>query len=249
MNITKEHIKLTRDINTDEKFTNHSVHVKIKRYFTDVDGNIIDKSLVPAAIQLDYPFYMFGEFDSMGGYKQAQMFCPADPGSFYLCSGVWGVNGFFSNTILGFTGFNGGINAVITFGDIVHVYTDSLSAPSYFIWIVQNSAKTAVGSIMGNSKTTQKDNKFNRLWVEDIRYTTSNNNIDQWNEPIHETRLNNIGLASDDSFSPLIYRTTDLFLNYILKMGLRFYVDQFIGYNTYIRFATEEIQFIFNLKK
>lgn len=246
--ITKQNVALVKEVKKDKLFTDHSIFMRVKRVYTDVLGNVVDKSLVPAALQVSYPVYLFGEFDRMGGYKQALSFVPPVAGTYYVTSGVIGV-GFSPASIIGFTGFNSGINSNLTIGDIVHVFTDNLLAPNYFVWIIQNAAKHAIGSIIGNSKTTQADNRFNRLWVENVHYTTSNQNLEQWKEVIHETRVDNLGLPKDDSFSPMIYRTPMTFLNNILVLGLKFFVDQFIGYNTYIQFATEEIQFIFKLKK
>ena len=55
---------------------NAAFYIEVNRYFTDVDGKVIDKNTVPIALQTDYPFWMFGEFDRQGGYKQGNQVSP-----------------------------------------------------------------------------------------------------------------------------------------------------------------------------
>jgi|SRR6185369_4603407 len=223
----------------------HSLNINVKRYFTDVNGTIV---IPPLALQVKYPFFMLGSFDMQGGYKSGIAVCPPEPGTHYLLSFVNGIN-FGTHNIVGFSGLNQ-VQNFITVGDIVHVYTDDVSNPNYFIWIVQQHSIVSLGSIIRNTATTSADNKFNRLFVDLVKYTTGNTNVDQWNEPIHLTRVNNIGLYRDDSYNPTANRPPSIFLNDILDLiDIKpFMVDQFFGLNTYIRYSTTNIQFIFKLK-
>lgn len=249
MTLNKNHIEFARDAKRELAFTDHSIFMRIKRVYTDVNGNVIAKGAAPVALQVKYPFFLFSEFDREGGYKQSLNFAPPVEGTYYLTSGVIGSNGFTSASVIGFTGFNFSINGHLSVGDIVHVFTDDLNAPNYFVWIIQNAGKLSIASIMANSKTVQKDKVFNRLWVDSVHYTTSNENVPQWSETINETRLDNLGSPRNDSFVPTIDRGPMNYLNNILILRLQFLVDQFIGYSSYILFSTEEIQFIFKMKK
>jgi hypothetical protein len=237
---------LLKTVNSD--FTDHSVAFRVRRFYTDVLGQLVDKTLVPASLQVSYPFSVLGEFDRVGGYKQALLSAtPPTIDTYYLGCFINGT-GINSFSFTGFSGLNQ-IQGNLLTGDIVQVYTDSLVSPTYFIWIVQQSAIVSLGSIVANTKSTQKDDKFNRLYVKSMIYTTSNQNEDQWNEAIHTTRLNNIGLAKDDTIMPTIWKTPYTYQTGILEIGLNFWVDQYLGLNTYIRYGTEDIQFILKLNK
>jgi hypothetical protein len=236
---------LARAVNSD--FTEHSLNFNIRRYYTDINGTIVDKSLVSAGLQTRFPFFILGEFDRQGGYKQFLNALPPEAGTYYLTSFVNG-NSFTPANIVGFSGIND-INGKIGVGDIVHVYCDDVRNPTYFVWIVQQSQLAALSSIVANSKTTQKDDKFNRLYIENVHYTTTNQNFLQWNETIVELRLNNIGLAKTDNINPMTYETPYTYLNNILILPLKFKVDQYLGFGTYMQYATDSIQFILKMLK
>ena len=227
----------------NESFISHSLNMTVKRFFTDVDGAII---AAPLALQLKYPVWLFGAFDARGGYKAAHSIAPPQPGSFYLLSFINGC-GFTSQNIVGFSGLNQ-LQNQLTIGDLVSVFTDDLQNPNYFIWIVQQNSKQSVGAVLQNIPTTSEDNKFNRMFVSSIMYSTSNGNAYQWDEIINITRINNIGLINNNDYNPTADRTPQVFLNNILQLDLQFKVDQFIGLNTYMLYTTDQIQFDFKLK-
>ncbi len=245
-NLRDSEVSLVKNIDTE--FRDHSVAFRIRRIYTDIAGTIVDKSTVPAAIQTSYPINLMGEFDRQGGYKQGLFATPPMVGTYYVTTFVNGANGITSFSFTGFSILNN-IQGQLLVGDIVQLYTDSLTGPSYFIWIIQQATVVSLASIVANTKSTQKDDRFNRLYVKSITYTTSNQNDDQFNESIHMTRLNNIGLALDDTLNPNIYRTPYTYLTGILEIGLGFWADQYLGLNTYIRYATDDIQFVLKLNK
>lgn len=238
---------------TDD-FEKHSISIKIKRYFTDTQGRLLIGSFVPVALRVKYPFFLFGDFDRQGGYKQSLKLLPPEPGTVYLMSYVNG-NGFTSANIVGFSGVNELQQNILT-GDIVHVFCDDIQAPTYFVWIVQQNTSVSIASIINNSQTTQKDNRFGKLYVapyaeneRSVVYTTTNNNVTQWQEPFHITKLNNLGVAHDDQFNPVLYETPFTYLLNVLDMDLTFLVDQFLGLNSYILYTTDMIQLNFKIKK
>lgn len=241
----KAELILVRSVNSD--FVEHSLNFTIRRFYTDINGTIVDKSTVSAALQTRFPFFILGEFDRQSGYKQFLNAVPPQAGTFYLTSFVAG-NSFTPANIVGFSALND-INGKILVGDIVHVYCDDVRNPTYFVWIVQQSQVAALSSIVSNSKTTQKDDKFNRLYIESIHYATTNLNFEQWNEAIVEIRLNNIGLMKTDSLNPMQYETPYTYLNNILILPWKFKVDQYIGLGTYMQYATDSIQFILKMLK
>ncbi len=135
----------------DSGLMNHSIFLNVSRYFTDVNGTVIDKTTVPVALQTKYPFFMFGSFDSLGGYAKCLQNSPPESGTEYLLSFIEGA-GFSSYNVFGFSGVNTIKNYIKT-GDIVHVYTDSRQNPTYYIWLIQSASSQAIGSIIGNTRT------------------------------------------------------------------------------------------------
>ncbi len=231
---------------TDD-FIRHSISIKIKRIVTDVNGTIIADSGVPAALQLKYPLFLFGEFDRQGGYKQGLSFCPPESGSAYLMSFVNGF-GTTSANVIGFSGLNQ-VRAEMLVGDVVSVFTDDIQNPTYFIWIIQQNTNASIASILANSKTTSKDDKFNRMYVESYLYSTRNSNVRQWDEPVHITQVNNLGIPKDNNYNPNIYLPPTQYLSEFLEIKQEFKVDQFLGLNTYILWATSGITFNFKVKR
>jgi hypothetical protein len=240
-------IQTAKILNQD--FISHSINFTIKRYYTDVNGVIQTKASVPAVLQTKYPFFLFGEFDRQGGYKQGLSAVPPMAGTYYVCTGVNGM-GWSTFSVLGFGGIND-LQGKLLVGDIVHVYTDSLSAPTYFIWVVQSAAVASLASILANSKTTQKDDKFNRLYIEEINFSAlPNTDFIQFKEPITEIRLNNIGLAKTDSINVLgTYETPYTYLRNIIIMPIKFKVDQFIELGSYFVYDSDSIQYLFKMLK
>jgi len=247
MNTKQAEIMLANRV-LDSGLMNHSIYLKINRYFTDVNGTVIAKNTVPASLQIKFPFFMFGSFDSLGGYTKSLQEMPVLEGSEYLTSFIQGA-GFSSNMIVGFSGVNT-IKNVIKTGDIVHVFTDSVQNPNYFIWIVQNASSQSIGSIIGNSRTSQKDDVYNRMWVNNIHYTVANANVYQWNEQVRVLKYNNLGLVRSDDWNPNTNRTpTQNYLNDIVILPIKFKVDQYISLSTYFQFASEGLEFVYNIKK
>jgi len=225
---------------------NYAINLNVKRVYTDVNGTIIDKALAPVALQVRYPVFILGAFDFKGGYRKALESTPPEVGVKYLKTFINGLNSASE-----VTGVNiaADIQGQLKVGDIVSVYTDSYTIPNYYVWIIVSANNASIASIMLNLSTTQKDDVYNRLYIEDIHYLTTNTNVNQWNESIYRISINNIGLNNTDSFQPLIYKTPYTFLNNVLIMGVRFKATQFIGFSTYIQYATEDIQFILKVKK
>jgi hypothetical protein len=220
----------------------HSIPVKITRYFTDVNGTIVDKTLVPASLQVKYPIYLLGQFDRNGGYKKSITATPPMPGTFYYMSFTQGVNSPF----LSFTGLNT-IKGFIRTGDIVEVFTDDLENPTYFVWFVISSEPVSISSIISNTESTQADNRIGVLYVQNYQYVSDN--AAQYFEPIIYSRFDNIGNYRTDSVQPYIYKTPYVEQTGILTIDNDFKLDQYIGLNMYFLFATNSITLTFKVVK
>src|SRR5712672_3291926 len=79
--------------------------VNVKRFYTNVDGSLVAKAAVPAALKLKFPVFMLGDFDRQGGYRIGLQAVPPFPGAFYLLSFVNGA-GFGTYNVVGFSGFD-----------------------------------------------------------------------------------------------------------------------------------------------
>lgn len=221
----------------------HTIPVEIKRYFTDVDGAVVAKATVPAALQTRYPFFVFGDFDREGGYNTGLKAMPLPVGVEYLTTFV-NANGITSQQITGFTGLNT-IKNFIDRGDIVIVYTDNSVAPNYFIWIVIKNNYGALSSIVGNSETTQRDGLIGKVYLEMFKYFTDNQA--QWELPVHFTRSSNIATWSDNQVQPYIFKTPYTFQNGFIDMKCNFNLDQYQSLATYFLYETESISWNFKL--
>lgn len=228
--------------NTIMKF--HSVPVTVKRYFTDIDGQVIAKNTVPVALQTYYPFFVFGDFDRAGGYNTALKAIPPAPGTYYLTS-FMNANGLTAQQITGFTGFNT-VRNFIQHGDIVFVYTDNINAPNYFIWVVISTGYGSIASIVGNTETSQNDGLLGKLYVDFFKYFTDNN-FEQFSTPLHFTRSSNIATWSDNQVQPYIYKSPLNEQQNFVDIHCAFNMDQFLSIGTKFNFNTEEINFLFRL--
>lgn len=222
----------------------HSIPVNVKRYFTDVDGQIVDKNTVPLALQVEYPFFIWGDFDRQGGYNTGLKALNPIRNTFYLTSFTQ-ANGITSQQITGFTGFNT-VRNFIKNGDIVHVFTDNLNAPNYFVWVVIGSNYGALASIVGNSETEQKDGLIGKIFLQEFKYFTDNPD-DQWGTPIHFTRSINTTAWSDDTVQPYIFKTPFTEQQGFIDVRCEFNLDQYMSVGSYFHFNTENINMNFKL--
>ena len=220
----------------------HSIPLKITRYFTDVNGTIVDKTLVPASLQTKYPVFLLGQFDRNGGYKKSIASVSPMSNTFYFMSFVQGINSPF----LAFTGLNN-IKGVIKTGDIVEVYTDNIETPTYFIWFIITAEPVSIASIISNTETTQKDNRIGALYIKNYNYVTDNSS--QYFEPIYYTFFDNIGNFRYDTVQPYMFKTPFTEQSGILTIDTDFKLDQYIGINMYFLFSTNEITLTLNVQQ
>lgn len=217
----------------------HSIPIDIRRYFTDVDGAIVAKNTVAAALQTEYPFFLLGDFDRQGGYNASFKNLPVRPGTFYVMSFVNGY-GMTSQQITGFTGLNN-VQERMNVGDLVHVYTDSLIAPNNFIWIVQQNRNGSIASIIGNTETSQQDGTHGKMFVDHFQYY-SDNQAEQWNRALMFTRSNNIGAYAGQQVQPYIFRNPYTEQDGFIKVECKFNMDQYQSIGIPFLFNTEQIQ-------
>lgn len=225
--------------------------IDVRRFFTDVNGAIIDKALVPAKFKIKYPIYMIGDFDKNGGYRQAQNVRPPLPGIVYLTSFVVG-GGFSTFNIVGFSGVDT-IKDQLLPGDIVNVFTDSNLNPSIFIWIVQQNTFGALGSILNNFSTMQDDKHLGPIKLKNANYyalDVNNQSVtDQFDEDWFMTTTDNIGNQNTNSIRTATWLTPETKQTGFVRVQLDWSFTQYLGVNFYMIFNTDFISVNFNLNQ
>lgn len=221
----------------------YGLPIKIRRYYTDTNGVILNKLAVPAALQKPFPIYLFGEMDRQGAYSVAQKAKPRfDNSYFYLMNYVNGVNNPY---IFGFTG-SSTLQGQLTPGDIVTVYVDNLIAPNYFIFIVYSVSNISLASLLYQARGEFKE-KIGFLNVERINYYTDNEN--QFLENLLWTYIRPTGEYSSDIIDPSIYRRKEDEQQGFICLRNRFVLNQFLGINFYMDFQTNNIELVLRILK
>lgn len=233
-----------KSIMLEPPFRDDQLPIIVKRFFTDVNGTIVDKATVPAALQVDYPVYIFGEFDRQGAYLLADKNNPPLPGTFFLSTMVVGGAGSLPQSII-YTGV-ADILGQLKPGDIVNIYTDNVQAPTYFIWIVLHCPNKSLASIMANMPNLPPDENYGYIRSKSFRFYCSN--AEQWNVNIQYIRYNFMGLVKSDNLDPSIYQLPKLPVLDMVEVKWKSPITQYIGLNTYILFATDSFTLNFNIQ-
>jgi hypothetical protein len=223
---------------------NAGLFVNVKRFYTDVNGTVIDKNdpVVPLTLKVNYPFWMFGQFDAWGGYKIGNQVVAPDITTPYVGTFVVGKDIPF----LFATGLND-IADRLMIGDIVHIFTDNLNAPSIYVWIIQNCGSASLASIYANANASERE----KIKIESCNffaYTNGSPNF-QFARAIHLTKIDVVGAYTDDSFDPLSYDQVNNKQGNFVVIPVNFTVDQYHLVSSSIAFEVDSLQFSFIIKK
>lgn len=216
--------KLSRPTDRVDSFT-----LKVRRYFTDVDGTIVNKNTVPPILKTKYPVYLFNKFDRDGAYKIANRTNPPLPGTFFAFTSV-NQGGF---DLLSYSGANN-VKEQINTGDIVFVYTDDPNNPNFFIWLIYTIEERSFASILQNVPE-----KGLNLWK--ILYFTDS--TIQASEQLTIVKENYLGVFISDNIAPLTYALPDYKQDDFIDILLTMKLSDYNGINTYFQFNTEQLDF------
>jgi hypothetical protein len=234
----------------------NTIPLTIFKYITDTDGKVLkiaDYALIPAIADDKYPVWMFGQYDRDGGYFISNQATP--PGSVvYLQSFTMGIGQpfLYPPAIIPPPGYLN-IYFYLKVGDIVHVYTDNISAPSYYVWVVQRTANAALGSIIGNTKTSQQDSTVGKLFIKSAKvfvsaaYTVTQAQ-NQWNEPLRLIRYDNLGNFKEDTVALNTDRSPFDYQQKFVEVAINFEITQYRSVNFLLDPAVEQIDILFTLK-
>jgi len=219
-----------------------SLNMNIKRFCTDANGSVINKNTLPAALKKNYPVYLLGNFDRIGGYNIGQKTVPQPVGSVFLMTYVNG----YSNPFL----FNTGFNDVISnfkVGDIITVYTDSFQNPLYYVFIVQTCDYGSLASIISNTQTQQQDGVIGKLFVKNIAYQVDVD--DQLSQTWQMISLDNLGQFKQQPFIPIMYKQPLYKLSDFVELPVSFLMTQFTGINFLMNFASDSLNVNLRISK
>ena len=224
----------------------HTIPITIKKLYTDVDGIVLDKNTIPAALQKRVPVMLLGDFDRQGGYKIGLQNIAPDENLKYFMTFVNGLGANFVS-VVGFTGIST-IQKHINVGDIVQVYTDDLTAPAYFVWIIIQNTYASIASIVGNTESIQNDRRIGPIFVHEINFIADNES--QLSESLQIVHFSNIGTWNANQIDPLgIYRTPfDVQIGLVRIVVKPFSLDQYFGINTNMLFESDKFTMDFKIK-
>lgn len=227
--------------------TTHTIPVNIARYYTDVNGTIIDKALVPASLKVSYPVMLFGNFDRNGGWKKSFQRVPTVPGTFFLMTFTSGINQPF----LAFTGANN-IKGKIGLGDIVNIFTDDLENPTWFIWFIISSNTVSLASVISNTESMMDDKRIGVLNLFEINYYMPGTHavtLEQFSQPLNFLNFDNVGNFRGDDIQPSMFLNPFVQQKGFLTISTPFQIDQYKALVFYMVFNVDSLQMDFIVKK
>ncbi len=227
---------------------NAGLFVTVKRFFTDANGTILDKNdpAIPASCKVSFPFWMFGKFDKDGAYRIGNQVTPVTLGTSYVGTFVIGLGVPF----LFATGLNNVKNNFLN-GDIVHVFTDNLDAPSVYIYIVQSYPAGSLASIVENSTASENE----KIDITGLNYFSFSNSGGQtvpnfqFATNINLTNIDIVGAYNNKPYDPLGYDQANYMQYNFIVLPINFTLDQYKELSSYIPFQVDSILFSFMIKK
>jgi len=223
---------------------NGGLFVTVKRFYTDVNGTVIDKNdpMVPALAKTYFPFWMFGQYDAWGGYRIGNQIFKPDLNAPYVGTFIVGKDVPF----LFATGLND-IKDRLLIGDVVHIYTDNISAPTVYIWVVQSCGAVSLASVYSNASASEHE-KIRIKAINFFAFTNNSPNF-QFARPIHLTKIDVVGSYVDDSFDALSYDQTFNKQHGFVTVPISLEVDQYHMLTSAIAFEIDVLNFSFIIKK
>ena len=227
--------KYNQEVNRDCRLADFSVN--IERVVTDVDTNIIDKSLLPLNLQVGYNYALFYEFDRQNAYRLSQQKVPLEGASQYVGVFVQGTNDPFYL----FNGF-GDIRSKLSLGDIYLLYTDDILNPNFFIWVIISNPYAGMGGITANTGFYDGSKTVNVKWFK----MAADNSI-QYAAPLFFMASDAIGSNKNNSINPFASLSTDDKLDNFIKIDFPFSLTQYFGIASQMRFESNLLNYVFKL--
>lgn len=227
---------------------NAGLQITINRFFTDINGTIISKTnaaVIASGMNVQYPIWMFGQFDRNGGYRIGNQVTPPSKKSLGI-GDVKYLGTFINGLDMPFL-FATGLNTIknqMNLGDIAHVFTDSLDAPSIYCWIIQSGKSASLASIMANAIASE----YEKIYVKGLNYFFNSDANIQYIKNMNVTRVDHVG--SYTNIPTNILGSIQVFdKQSFAYFPLSFCVDQYNLVSTYLAIEVDSLQFSFIIKK
>ncbi len=214
-----------------------NLSISVKKFYTDVDGNIIDKNTefpIGSEFRVNLPVWLWGKFDYRSQYSISRRLTP-------FVSNAWKFFNMYvaaSYEFLVFSGANG-IRSQIGTGDVVFVYTDDVINPTYFVFIV------VTGQNLNPYASIVQDVDGSLISLM-FKYDSVQNpfNYQQELEYIQFDKLGNSKRSTiqPDTFLPPSNKHTD-----VIDIELEMMLTEYFSLNTYLLFETDIITFTHEL--
>lgn len=207
-----------------------TIALNIKRYTTDVNGVIQDDATLPAALQISYPFHLFGEYDFTGCYRVADSFLSQVSNTILFSVYTWG-----SNTPLFFFSPGANINGKFSKGDIIFVYVDDINSPNYFTFVQVSCPDGAYASVLSQTRTTQLDkNSWGTFKIFDILFGWVDD--EQLYQTIFQINTEFDTSFVKDSFEPVKYYNPQVNKQKKITIPFPTVINQYFGLSSSIAF-------------
>lgn len=210
-----------------------SLSISVQKFYTDVDGNILDKNTLPSDLKITLPVWLMGRFDYSGHYSLSRRLTP-------FLNDSWKFFNMYVSTSYDFLIFSGAnqIRSRIRPGDLIFVYSDDVINPNFYSFIIISGEINPYSSIINDL-----DGSINCLM---FKYDSIQNTLN-YQEEIEYITFDKIGNTKrqsiqPDTFLPPSNKNTD-----VIDIEISILFTKYFSLNTYLLFNTDKISFTFLL--
>jgi hypothetical protein len=206
-----------------------TINIQVSKFYTNVDGTLLDKNLVNDSLKVKMPIYLFNKFDKDGGYRISGVEAPPSPSMFLIKAYVKTIGYDFTE----FSGLNN-VSQTLSAGDLVFIYADNPSNPNVFIWVVQSLSTKSLGSLVENDS---------ELFMKSVRIFP--NNITDYIEALSYVVSDKFGDYNINQISQQAFRYPKLINNSYAEIPFSIELNKHVGFTTYLPFASDGISYDF----
>jgi hypothetical protein len=213
-----------------------NLSLNISRFYTDMNGVVLSKLLVPSTMQQKVPFWLFNKFDKDGAFLIGQTIKPVRPGMYYLYN-------YIVDNQYNFLDFQIGneIKKLLKSGDMLLVFGDDTILPNTLCLIVVHSDYVAYGSFIAGMQGKN-------YLLDSIQYFSDNTN--NWLECLNITNENDFGVYKDNQLQPIAYKNPYQYQPDMLQMeNVNISLSDKTGISSYFLFDTNAIELNFFFKE
>ena len=208
-----------------------TLSVTVNKFYTTVDGTIIDKNTLPVNLRKKLPVYLIDGFGMDSGFAIAQSVNPVDAPLKFIRFFVR-ESGFDFTQFSGLNDVSSGLNA----GDLVFLYADDELNPNFFMWVVQTAYPKPLSGIIKNIPNLSLN--YVRLFVDQMV---------NYSQQLTMVKTSSMGDYRADKISPYISidpMRKDVSFSEIHLQGC---LDKYTSFLTYLPFEANQLTVEFKL--